>query len=85
MQQAKGGSVGHINIGIVTTAKYVLPRILGLFYRQFPQVKRVTLNIGNRAHVLGRLSTKKMIYICLVILLVAITSYLRGSLKTRCN
>ena len=53
MQQAKGGSVGHVNIGIVTTAKYVLPRILGAFYRQFPQVK-VTLNIGNRAHVLGR-------------------------------
>lgn len=39
--------------GIVTTAKYVLPRILGLFYRHFPKVK-VTLNIGNRAHVLDR-------------------------------
>ncbi|GLR33366.1 LysR family transcriptional regulator [Shewanella decolorationis] len=53
IQQARGGSVGHINIGLVTTAKYVMPRILGAFYRQFPQVK-VTLNIGNRAHILGR-------------------------------
>lgn len=53
IQQARGGSVGHINIGLVTTAKYVVPRILGAFYRQFPQVK-VTLNIGNRAHILGR-------------------------------
>ncbi|MGL5468904.1 MAG: LysR family transcriptional regulator [Shewanella sp.] len=53
IQQARGGSVGHINIGVVTTAKYVVPRILGAFYRQFPQVK-VTLNIGNRAHILGR-------------------------------
>lgn len=53
IQQARGGSVGHINIGIVTTAKYVLPRILGAFYRLYPQVK-VTLNIGNRAHILAR-------------------------------
>lgn len=53
IQQARGGSIGHINIGLVTTAKYVVPRILGAFYRQFPQVK-VTLNIGNRAHILGR-------------------------------
>lgn len=53
IQQARGGSIGHINIGLVTTAKYVVPRILGAFYRQFPQVK-LTLNIGNRAHILGR-------------------------------
>lgn len=53
IHKAKGGSVGHINIGIVTTAKYVLPRILGAFYRLYPQVQ-VTLNIGNRAHVMGR-------------------------------
>lgn len=51
LQAARGGSSGHINIGIVTTAKYVLPRILGAFYRLFPQVS-VTLNVGNRAHIL---------------------------------
>jgi DNA-binding transcriptional LysR family regulator len=53
--QLRGGAAGHISIGIVTTAKYVLPRILGAFYRRFPDI-RVTLNIGNRAHVLDRFS-----------------------------
>lgn len=47
------GSSGHIRIGLVTTAKYVMPRILGPFYRRFPGVQ-VTLSIGNRAHVLNR-------------------------------
>jgi DNA-binding transcriptional LysR family regulator len=53
LDQARGGNSGTISIGIVTTAKYVVPRILGAFYRQFPKVN-VTLNIGNRAHILGR-------------------------------
>jgi DNA-binding transcriptional LysR family regulator len=58
LDQARGGSAGHINIGIVTTAKYVLPRILGAFYRQFPKVG-VTLNIGNRARILERFSKQE--------------------------
>jgi LysR family transcriptional regulator, low CO2-responsive transcriptional regulator len=58
LEQAKGGSSGHVNLGIVTTAKYVLPRILGAFYRQFPKVK-VTLNIGNRARILERFSMQE--------------------------
>ena len=58
LQEARGGSSGHINIGIVTTAKYVLPRILGAFYRLFPQVS-VTLNVGNRAHILERFSKQE--------------------------
>lgn len=58
LEQAKGGSSGHVNIGIVTTAKYVLPRILGAFYRQFPKVG-VTLSIGNRAHILERFSKQE--------------------------
>ena len=53
IEQARGGNSGNLSIGIVTTAKYVVPRILGAFYRQFPNVN-VTLNIGNRAHILGR-------------------------------
>ena len=53
LDEARGGGSGHINIGIVTTAKYVMPRILGAFYRLFPQVS-VTLNVGNRAHILER-------------------------------
>jgi len=58
LEHARDGSAGHINIGIVTTAKYVIPRILGAFYRQFPNVS-ITLNIGNRAHVLERFSKQE--------------------------
>ncbi len=53
LAKVREGESGHINIGLVTTAKYVVPRILGAFYSRFPGV-RVTLNIGNRAHVLNR-------------------------------
>ncbi|QYF93210.1 LysR family transcriptional regulator [Massilia sp. PAMC28688] len=53
LQRLHGGSAGHINIGIVTTAKYVLPRILGPFYKHFPDIG-VTLSIGNRATILER-------------------------------
>jgi DNA-binding transcriptional LysR family regulator len=58
IEQARGGHSGNISIGIVTTAKYVVPRILGAFYRKFPNVK-VTLNIGNRAHILGRFARQE--------------------------
>ncbi len=47
------GNVGNISIGIVTTAKYILPRVLGAYYKLFPGVN-ITLNIGNRAQVLQR-------------------------------
>ncbi|MFM9433074.1 LysR family transcriptional regulator, low CO2-responsive transcriptional regulator [Janthinobacterium sp. CG_23.3] len=53
LEQARGGNLGHVRIGVVTTAKYVLPRLLGPFCEQFPQVG-VTLNVGNRANVLER-------------------------------
>jgi LysR family transcriptional regulator, low CO2-responsive transcriptional regulator len=53
LERLHGGSAGHINIGIVTTAKYVLPRILGPFYRRYPAIG-VTLSIGNRATILER-------------------------------
>jgi DNA-binding transcriptional LysR family regulator len=58
IQQARGGHSGHLNIGIVTTAKYVVPRILGAFYRQYPNVN-VTLNIGNRSHILDRFARQE--------------------------
>jgi DNA-binding transcriptional LysR family regulator len=58
LEQARGGHSGNLSIGIVTTAKYVVPRILGAFYRQFPNVN-VTLNIGNRAHILARFARQE--------------------------
>lgn len=47
------GHKGHFSIGIVTTAKYILPRLLSPYARQFPAVD-VTVNIGNRTNVLQR-------------------------------
>jgi DNA-binding transcriptional LysR family regulator len=58
LEHARGGSSGHVSIGLVTTAKYVLPRIMGAFNRHFPQVG-LTLNIGNRAHILERFSKQE--------------------------
>jgi DNA-binding transcriptional LysR family regulator len=58
LDEARGGNSGHINISLVTTAKYVLPRILGAFYRQHPKIG-VTLNIGNRGHILERFSRQE--------------------------
>jgi len=53
LDHVRSGAAGHISIGVVTTAKYVVPRILGAFARLYPHVQ-ITLNIGNRAHVLQR-------------------------------
>ncbi len=58
LQDARLGQSGHINIGIVTTAKYILPRILGAFYRQFPKIS-VTIHIGNRARIIERLGQQE--------------------------
>jgi len=53
IDELRGGQSGRFSIGIVTTAKYVMPRVLGVFARQFPHVD-VTLNIGNREKILQR-------------------------------
>ncbi|HOY23045.1 MAG TPA: LysR family transcriptional regulator [Cellvibrio sp.] len=53
LDDAARGNKGHFSIGIVTTAKYILPRLLSPYAKQFPAVD-VTLNIGNRSTVLQR-------------------------------
>jgi len=58
LKEARHGQSGHINIGIVTTAKYILPRILGAFYHQSPKIG-VTIHIGNRARIIERLSQQE--------------------------
>lgn len=47
------GSKGRFSIGLVNTAQYVLPRLLGPFSQAFPEVD-VTVHIGNRRQVLAR-------------------------------
>lgn len=53
LDEANLGNKGRFSIGIVTTAKYVLPRLLSPYAQAFPGVD-VTLNIGNRGTVLQR-------------------------------
>lgn len=47
------GNKGHFSIGVVTTAQYVLPRLLSPYAQQYPTVD-VTFNIANRSSVLQR-------------------------------
>jgi LysR family transcriptional regulator, low CO2-responsive transcriptional regulator len=45
---------GHLQIAVVSTAKYFMPYLLGAFLEQHPQVKP-SLTVGNRALLLERL------------------------------
>jgi len=45
---------GHLRISVVTTAKYFLPKALGLFCRQYPGIE-VELDVQNRDGILARL------------------------------
>lgn len=53
LEDTKHGIKGHFSLGIVTTAKYVVPRLLSPYAQQYPGVD-VTLNIGNRETILKR-------------------------------
>lgn len=48
---------GHLRVSVVTTAKYFLPRALGLFCRQYPGIE-VELEVQNRDGILARLRDK---------------------------
>ncbi len=58
LEEAKGGRSGTLSLGIVTTAKYVMPTILGAFDKANPKIA-VTLNVGNRAHILNRFAQQE--------------------------
>ncbi|WP_200897564.1 LysR family transcriptional regulator [Arsukibacterium ikkense] len=53
LSELNSGRRGSLSIAVVNTAQYLMPRILGPFYRQYPQLE-VTLHIGNRAQILSR-------------------------------
>lgn len=53
LNELSQGRRGSLNIAVVNTAQYLMPRILAPFYRRFPQIE-VTLHIGNRAQILSR-------------------------------
>ncbi|WP_151703521.1 LysR family transcriptional regulator [Nitrincola alkalilacustris] len=51
--ELKGGHSGRFSIAMVNTAQYVMPRLLGPFSQDYPEVD-VTVEIGNREQVLHR-------------------------------
>lgn len=50
----KGLAGGQLTVGMVSTAKYFLPRLLGAFCQRFPDI-RIALEIGNREKIVARL------------------------------
>lgn len=51
----KGIKRGRIRLGVITTAKYFAPELLGLFSDQYPGVE-VALKVSNRDRILDRIS-----------------------------
>ena len=54
----KGLTAGRLRISVVTTAKYFLPRILGPFCREYPDID-VEFHVGNRAGIIERLNDNR--------------------------
>lgn len=51
----KGLRTGRLRIAVVTTANYFAPRLIGKFSQQYPGIN-VSLEVGNREHILDRMS-----------------------------
>ncbi len=50
----KGMKRGKLRVGLVMTAKYFLPRMLGAFYQRYPEID-IALEIANRGKIVERL------------------------------
>jgi DNA-binding transcriptional LysR family regulator len=51
----KGLHTGQLRIAVVTTANYFAPRLIGKFTQDYPGIN-VSLDVGNREHILDRMS-----------------------------
>jgi len=54
LDELRGEVAGPMRIGVVTTAKYILPHLLGPFLKQYPKIEP-RLKVSNRARILERL------------------------------
>lgn len=50
----KGLKKGRLRLGVITTAKYFIPRLLGPFCREYPGID-VSMKVSNRERILERL------------------------------
>jgi DNA-binding transcriptional LysR family regulator len=55
LSDLQGLHCGRLRLGVITTATYVAPEILGAFCQQFPGID-ITLNVTNREQLLERLA-----------------------------
>ena len=51
----KGLKQGRLRLGVITTAKYFVPRLLGPFCKRYPGID-ISLQVTNHEHILNRLS-----------------------------
>lgn len=59
----KGLKQGNLRIAVVTTAKYVIPRILGPFCQRYPGID-ISLSVTNHQHIIdGFLTNQNDLYI----------------------
>ena len=54
IEDFKGAIKGPLQVSVVTTAKYFMPHLVGMFLQQYPDVEP-KLNFTNRARILERL------------------------------
>jgi LysR family transcriptional regulator, low CO2-responsive transcriptional regulator len=54
----KGLKQGRLRLGVITTAKYFIPRLLGAFCRQYPGID-VSMKVSNRERILERLNNNE--------------------------
>ncbi|EWY39238.1 transcriptional regulator [Skermanella stibiiresistens SB22] len=54
MRELKGLSGGHARIGLVSTAKYIMPRMLARFQTEYPRIT-IHLREGNRRDIIAAL------------------------------
>jgi LysR family transcriptional regulator for metE and metH len=55
----RGLNSGRVSVGVVSTAKYFAPQLLGAFARAHPAIE-IRLEVGNRASVLAALETNTL-------------------------
>jgi DNA-binding transcriptional LysR family regulator len=55
VSDVKGVKAGKLRIAVITTAKYFIPRLLGLFCERYPGID-VSLKVTNRERVLQRMA-----------------------------
>ena len=54
MRRRLGAEIGHISVGLVSTAKYFMPKLLAKFSKENPKVE-VEFSVGNREVLLQKL------------------------------